>query len=292
MLDTLVNELYAEPPRVPLHHYTSLDGMMGIVASKVLWATELRYLNDAAELQHFGSLLEVRVQKLASFVEEPFEREALEQFGKWVNYRFQDGPMLFATSLTENGNLLSQWRGYCPHGRGVSLGFDAGFFKMVVSAAGYSMGRCIYDYPKQDEICAKVITCVLDLCKEKGPGHSAHTSQSLWPLFTQVEGSILKIAAVMKHPSFKEEEEWRCVSELVNNFREEEIFYRPAATMLIPYKKLPLPAINDALAVQTVFVGPTPTPNLSISSIGKYLSRHANSSHQRFIIASGIPYRG
>jgi hypothetical protein len=42
------------PARV--YHYTSTDGLLGILDSGHLWATDLRYLNDTSEL-HFGRSL-------------------------------------------------------------------------------------------------------------------------------------------------------------------------------------------------------------------------------------------
>ena len=32
--------------------------------------------------------------------------------------------VLFGASFRANGNLLSQWRGYAVHGKGVSIGFN------------------------------------------------------------------------------------------------------------------------------------------------------------------------
>lgn len=36
------------PPPI-LHHYTTQEGLLGIVESKSIWATNIYYLNDAAE---------------------------------------------------------------------------------------------------------------------------------------------------------------------------------------------------------------------------------------------------
>ncbi len=43
-IKTLADKLYKEQPDRILYHYTSIAGMMGIVSSKVLWASEIRYL--------------------------------------------------------------------------------------------------------------------------------------------------------------------------------------------------------------------------------------------------------
>ena len=38
-----------DKPKI-LYHYTTMDGLKGIIASKSLWATKIQYLNDASEL--------------------------------------------------------------------------------------------------------------------------------------------------------------------------------------------------------------------------------------------------
>lgn len=35
-----------------IYHYTDLNGLKGIIESNSLWATNFRFLNDAAELDH------------------------------------------------------------------------------------------------------------------------------------------------------------------------------------------------------------------------------------------------
>lgn len=46
--DKTVYEEYSE-----LMHYTTADGLMGIVTSKTLWATHARFLNDSEEVIGF-----------------------------------------------------------------------------------------------------------------------------------------------------------------------------------------------------------------------------------------------
>jgi hypothetical protein len=35
-----------------LYHYTSVDGLLGILRSKRIWATDIRFLNDRSEFFH------------------------------------------------------------------------------------------------------------------------------------------------------------------------------------------------------------------------------------------------
>ena len=48
--------------------------------------------------------------------------------------------MLLVACFTTEGNLLSQWRSYCPTGRGCSLGFSA---EAVLKAANDTAFRLV-----------------------------------------------------------------------------------------------------------------------------------------------------
>jgi hypothetical protein len=112
-LKAFVDSLYefagpAPPP--PLFHYTSLAGLLGILETGELWASELRSLNDVAELTLGFDLITDEVRRRLGEAPDI----VAEQLLGWIEERSRFGPMLFAAAFTENGNLLSQWRGYCP----------------------------------------------------------------------------------------------------------------------------------------------------------------------------------
>lgn len=72
------------------HHYSSIPGIFSILDSDELWLSNIRFSNDSTEEMLLGD-----------------RREARDDF---------------VTCFSENGNLLSQWRGYCPYG-GASICF-------------------------------------------------------------------------------------------------------------------------------------------------------------------------
>jgi hypothetical protein len=42
----------AKPPPTHLSHYTSADGLMGIIKSRALFATNISFMNDLTEIDH------------------------------------------------------------------------------------------------------------------------------------------------------------------------------------------------------------------------------------------------
>ena len=61
----LVDSLYREQPVRELYHYTSLSGLMSMVASGCLYATDMRFFSDAAELRHTSDILRVYISQRA-----------------------------------------------------------------------------------------------------------------------------------------------------------------------------------------------------------------------------------
>jgi hypothetical protein len=78
-----------------LYHYASLPTLFEILESDSLWLSCSFFSNDTAE-------------------------------GQFFNKSIQNESFIFC--VCDNGDLLSQWRGYCPNG-GVSIGLDIGHKK-------------------------------------------------------------------------------------------------------------------------------------------------------------------
>ncbi len=141
-------QLIAEHPR--LYHYTTIEGLQGIVSSNQLFATHYRFLNDTRELLISSELLEedllpIYEERIRRHTEsdpeahrELHENGGLDQVAKMFSrnliqnmYQVKDGNGIFLTSfcgtpqsdhVRKNG-LLSQWRAYGGVG-GYCLEFD------------------------------------------------------------------------------------------------------------------------------------------------------------------------
>ena len=102
-----------------LYHYTSVNGLRGIIDSGNIWATHLGFLNDLSEGR-------------AARADEAF-RARLEETDKRA-------PLFIASFCRhqephqrKNG-LLSQWRGYAGEGGGYCVVFDEAALDVLVEA--------------------------------------------------------------------------------------------------------------------------------------------------------------
>ncbi|MBH0197202.1 MAG: DUF2971 domain-containing protein [Nitrospira sp.] len=288
-MNAIVDPLYEEKPTSRLYHYTSLDAIQSIIKERGVWATDIHYFNDSAELGHTAGLLCNEIRR--RLTDGTKNRTILNQLLQWVGERITSGHTLFVASLTPNGNLLSQWRGYCSYGKGLSLGFSAAHVIKCAAEQSYNLGQCVYDSSRQREIVKKIIDTVETLALSEGaaPPSKAHPAQSYHPVFSKCEDSVLRIAALFKNSAFREEAEWRAVSPVVADYVHTNIEYRPGRSTLIPYKLFSLSRTDQAkLELEHVIIGPTPQMNLSMNSLGQLFSRNGISP---MIENSQLPYR-
>ena len=291
-----VSDLYAEKPDFEaLYHYTSIGGAMAIAEKAHLFATELRYLNDTSE----GSILAMRItaemHDLASRRLTQAQERLLNQCRPWIENRMRDGHMVFVASFTSRGDQLSQWRGYCPPGKGISLGFDPAKVQQVAEAHDFELGRCVYSLSHQKTMARNILEWLLgqaDNGMEVLDPSKQHPNNSFHDLFESVEDQLLRASALCKDPAFEDEQEWRVVRKPITSYHPgSPIQYREGASMIVPYVAFPLPrGTHKTAALKRVIVGPTPHTDAARDSLhrflyglGSYPSGHVHSSV--------IPYR-
>jgi len=241
MIKAITKNLYSDIPKETLYHYTTFTGLVGIVDSQVLWASDIRYMNDSAELKHTADLIRMEItQRITAGHAKP---NLLNQFLEWVTHRITNGHMLFAASFRSNGNLLSQWRGYSKLGKGVSLGFNPNYILKCANEQSFQIGKCIYNIGDQRRLIKLVVDAVEALAKEFNKNTRVsenYDPQSYHDVFERIESDLLRIAAILKHPSFQEEEEWRIVSPALTDYVTSPVLFREGTSMLVPYVEFKL----------------------------------------------------
>ncbi len=292
MIQDITAKLYSDTPRERLYHYTSFTGLLGIVGSKALWASDIRYMNDSAELRHTADLIRGEITKR---IDAGHPRpDLLNQFLDWVTHRITNGHMLFAASFRSNGNLLSQWRGYSRLGKGVSLGFNPDYIVSCATRQSFQIGKCIYNCDQQERLIRRVVDAVEALAREddgKASGEKQAGDRSYQGVFQLIESDLLRIAAILKHPSFREEEEWRIVSPVVTDYVKAQVLFREGTSMLVPYIQFDLLAESHAfIELEHLFLGPTPNITISMNSLAMFLAK-SGIQPNKGISYCQIPYR-
>ncbi|MGD9948413.1 MAG: DUF2971 domain-containing protein [Desulfobulbus sp.] len=273
-IEFLSRELYADIPMGTLYHYTTFSGLLGIVRRRALWASDVRYMNDSAELKHTADLIKAEIRERIDSGHT--NGTLLSQFADWVAYRITNGHMLFGASFRSHGNLLSQWRGYSSLGKGVSLGFCPDYILECAQKQRFMIGKCIYEPQRQRALIKQVVDAVEQLVEDLAcDEYSVGERSSLYrQAFATVEIDLLRIAAILKHPSFREEKEWRIVSPVISNTAEAPILFREGHAMLVPYIEFDLGIGGKPPVMDHLYLGPTANVNISMNSLKMFLEQN------------------
>jgi hypothetical protein len=272
MIRDITAKLYSDIPKETLYHYSTFAGLTGIVRSGALWASDIRYMNDSAEMRHTADLIGSEITRRIAGGRS--DAGLLNQFQDWVAHRFTNGHMLFASSFRSNGNLLSQWRGYSSLGKGVSIGFDPVHLINCAERQSFQIGRCIYDPDAQNILIGQVVGAVEALAARYDSEQGRRASRSYHSVFENVESDLLRIAAILKHPSFQEEDEWRVVSPVLTDYVGSQVLFREGTSMLVPYVEFSLLCDKyGRIPLEHIFLGPTPNIDLSMNSLAMFLKK-------------------
>jgi hypothetical protein len=284
-----VSDLFVDEIDRPLYHYTGIGSLLGIAKTKSLWASNVYYLNDSEEIIYACDILDEVLAPRIAFGDYPQTKDFLVQLQAWVGWFRTHTYNLFGFSLSEERSLLSQWRSYTPHGKGVSIGFFPETLNRMLKNCNVKLVKCIYERKDQEELINDLINLLIatfeknvseiDVSKE-------HPSQCYHAFLEGYRGDVLQVLSMIKHGAFKEEQEWRLISSYYPVYTLPEVRFREGASMLVPYLELSLGENKPYFA--EVILGPSQHGNLSTSALSMFLSNQQLSNRTG---PCGIPYR-
>jgi DUF2971 family protein len=290
-----------------VYHYTSMQALRDIVESRSIWATNIRYLNDVLERQHYLSLIKSYVDSMnpRSKLYEQLLQRILEDEAEHTPFY----ALPFVASFSYERDSLPQWRSYCPHGNGVSIGFRtdslrAAFVKHRSKASDsphsndvesdWLSPQVTFDpvrYPNQNNM-NEIVELFQQAVKEAEAWEGANEDGEDPASMDSVDFlwyALDKHASRTKHHSFESEREYRLI---VTNPNFLDVFgFRPSRSTLIPYISLSLENPKRSLErkiteghliyferrirdtpltpffIDSVTIGPTPHPDLSADAV-------------------------
>lgn len=252
-----------------LYHYCSTETFVSIITNKSIRLSSLTMSNDSKE----GELIKEHLMRAAR--ESGLYPIVLGNLERALQFTYEmfDG---LGFCLSENGDLLSQWRGYADDGRGISIGFNSEYLSSLSSARSsrnefaFNLCQILYDPSKQAEIANEHLEALKPLF-ERGAFRSM-TGSLLAPISEEEKTDIKKateeaylvtLKAMLrmfeiKHPAFAEELEWRLISISTKNPDNQNNRFRACGDKIVPYVEIPLEQL-DYQAISTVILGPRHT---------------------------------
>ena len=120
-----------------LYHYCSMQTFQQILSNQSLRFTDVTKSNDGKEISWISKYVESilleeisEIKGMANY-KDLINDAVLHTWGSLVttNIIEMKSPQ-FVCCFSEDGDMLSQWRGYSDDGKGVAIGFDDSFFQM------------------------------------------------------------------------------------------------------------------------------------------------------------------
>lgn len=285
----LTTSLCTAPPKL-LFHYTSPDGIVGILRSKEMWASNSDHMNDSAEHRYAAELARnaIGILHMQGFFDKT-EQSLCDDMTTWVG---SAAMRFYLISFSEKRDLLSQWRAYCPPHGGYSIGFSSEQLISMAKMQNFVLVKCIYDMGVQTNAIYEIIKSFVATYREKTKSTTDEKevrSTIVWE-FAQ---HLAYFGAMIKHPAFSEECEWRLLSQPLPDDHP-RIDYRGSNYGVIPYYRFAL--CNDDYPdlrrsgedILTVIVGPTPDMHRSTKAIQFMLKKFLDGAGHS---SSGTPYR-
>lgn len=211
-----IDSFFSEVVEKSLYHYTGIGSLLGISKTKTLWASNVYYLNDSKEIIHACEVLDqVLMPRITVGTPNDPEVEFLRQLQAWVGFCKTTTYNIFVFSLSEVPSLLSQWRSYTPHGKGVSIGIAPDVLNELAKDSNLRIAKCLYESHDQLEVISSLIEKMLITFRNELRNidkSKAHPSQCYHPFLENFRGDVLQVLSIIKHKAFEEEREWRLIS--------------------------------------------------------------------------------
>ncbi|WP_256978933.1 MULTISPECIES: DUF2971 domain-containing protein [unclassified Rhodococcus (in: high G+C Gram-positive bacteria)] len=201
----------AEEPKY-LYHYTNANAFISICDKRQLWSGRPDQMNDFKEQLH-------AIEEISRLVSTAHRKAGnagdavLQNFCERVSQeldieRLRPKMPQFVISLSRDGDLLSQWRAYCPRSGGYSLAIPFDVLKGLADLQEFHLSRCLYDPDEVDEVLSEVLYSYYETYQDE---YSKAANYDV--AYVAVRDSMLDMFAFystfIKHEGFSEENEWR-----------------------------------------------------------------------------------
>lgn len=292
VLNKALNGLNETPPKY-VYHYGSMAGLLGVLQSKAIWASDVSSLNDKNEIVHANEVLEQALENrfLSMGIKDNVWFHGIALQVRSIKARIGR----CVASFCEDNDQLSLWRPYASDGMGASIGFQSSALAKVAAEQGFELKKVVYDRKIQYAICMAYVTNLFDRF-----GIESKISGLPDDVIDDMRKFINTVGILFKHPSFQDEREWRLVSGDIHLY-DARWKYRAGTNMIVPFLVVDLrkiferdPEVTEEIEPQRppfiITLGPrvrTPPTASALQAI-----THSILGKSYGVSLSGSPYQG
>ncbi len=314
-----------------LYHYCRTDTFMKILHNKTIRVSDCSKTNDYSETQWIAtSMKNTIINAIVNDAEfnniYNYDNNLIEKVSKQISTTIEAVFLkktrfmfTFVSCFSEEGDLLSQWRGYADDGKGLSIGFNKDLLLTLdIGGYNYFFKKVIYDIETQSEYVKNQILDLVNAYKniEDEIDIPSHLYDFLFDVCLRIS-TFRNDSPFFKNHAFSEEKEWRLIinnhlsnynneyknginevgtidenysesAEFKSGFVRSPLQFMTSVDKLLPYFDISYEKIKNQL-IRKVFLGPK--SNITEMDIRLFLETEGFNSENIEIIKSKATYR-
>ena len=274
-------------------HYTTGDGLLGILKTGQIFSTQLACLNDQTELNYGIDLFRSTLLNLRN------ERPELRDADTELIFRHAEESALldvvpespfYVACFSRHDDDLSQWRAY---GSGEN-GYAIGFYTEHLKLPNLIFGKVNYLRELHEQLMREIAVEFINFFKAGIVNRRSLTTEIWLSEFLPAwEVALGRVSPMMKHQAFRQEKEFRCIRRF-KRYEGNLVELRQKGTLLARHLPLgfrsPNPAGVRKLPISHVIVGPCRHPKVSKASV-EALLRKEGYGDQVAVCDSRVPFQ-
>lgn len=273
-----------------LYHYCSLETFISIIRNSSIWLSDVKKSNDSKELiwlrQHYYNYIldkychtdDADIKSICEIILSLSPQDGLKICPSWLLPSSGETAKqildifnsfrVFTFCLSQHADSLGQWRGYADAGQGIAIGFSRKYLEAI---SGHGLSCHLFNFMLAD------VSYKTEFKPLFNSVFSLHDKTNISEFVFYNLLDITHISALFKHPSFKDEKEWRIIYSMSdcdldknrlhfedfdliasdkykNNFSTPKIDYIVNDAKIIPHLEIKLKNISEA--IDCIVIGP------------------------------------
>jgi hypothetical protein len=270
-------KLSSEPAEKVVWHYTTGEGLIGIIESGSIYATQIACLNDNTEMRYSSSLLRKELLEARKAI--PGGDRLANFVNNFINFLDDDDKTpnsadlgFYVCSFSRKGDDLAQWRAYGGGENGYAIGINTKNLRIIPDTLSVQVN---YDEQTHLEVVREVVKATMDFYQE-GVEAGIENWDDKFLLAWDVQ--LSKIGAMVKDPGFEQEEEVRTI----RLRKEEDVPFeviRQRKNLMSRHIPLKFSGLEGKLPLEYVMVGPARHRAISAASVKALLEKKGYPTH-------------
>jgi len=282
----------SEGKQASIYHYTTVEGVKGIIESDALQASSVFFMNDSTEVRHSLEIIMDRLDELLPIDKSRTVAQHIlaSAFTKFVADAdtFADA---YVSCFCRKDDLLSQWRAYGKEETCYSIKFSVKVLASFTTPMSF-LAPVAYLPRSKIERADKLIKGAMSTLDRFEIND--FDEEIALHLLNHLGMPFLIAALFMKHEAFKEENEWRlvCFPFFTSAGEIPPVALKTRDGILTPYVNLKISEPQKKLSrlpIKQLRVGPSPNAQLAKRGLNQLLKQHGLSSIP--VVVSETPLR-